>query len=104
MHWQPTRNHVLGLVSYAWAGFGAAFGPVVLISVVWKGMTRDGALAGILVGAITVVAWKHWEVMGLYEIIPGFIFASLAIYIVSKLGSPTTGMVQRFEAAEKIST
>jgi sodium/proline symporter len=43
-------NRVLGLVSYAWAGFGAAFGPVVLISVLWKGMTRNGALAGIVVG------------------------------------------------------
>ena len=64
-------------------------------------MTRNGALAGILVGAITVVVWKHFEVMGLYETIPGFIFASLAIYIVSKLGAPTAGMVQRFQAAEK---
>ena len=92
---------VLGLVSYAWAGFGAAFGPVVLISVIWKGMTRNGALAGILVGAITVIVWKHFELLGLYEIIPGFIFASLAIYFVSKLGAPTAGMVERFDAAEK---
>jgi sodium/proline symporter len=95
------QNRVLGLVSYAWAGFGAAFGPVVLISVIWKNMTRNGALAGILVGAITVVVWKHFELLGLYEIIPGFIFASLAIYFVSKMGTPTTGMLQRFEAAEK---
>ncbi len=93
-------NRVLGLVSYAWAGFGAAFGPVVLISVIWKDMTRNGALAGILVGAITVIVWKHFELLGLYEIIPGFIFASLAIYIVSKLGTPTHGMLQRFAAAE----
>jgi sodium/proline symporter len=64
-------NRVLGLVSYAWAGFGAAFGPVVLISVIWKDMTRNGALAGILVGAITVIVWKHFELLGLYEIIPG---------------------------------
>jgi sodium/proline symporter len=95
------ENRVLGLVSYAWAGFGAAFGPVVLISVIWKNMTRNGALAGILVGAITVIVWKHFELLGLYEIIPGFIFASLAIYFVSKMGSPTAGMLQRFEAAEK---
>ncbi|WP_404943107.1 sodium:solute symporter family transporter, partial [Pseudomonas brassicacearum] len=90
------ENRVLGLVSYAWAGFGAAFGPVVLISVIWKNMTRNGALAGILVGAITVIVWKHFALLGLYEIIPGFIFASLAIYIVSKMGSPTAGMLQRF--------
>jgi sodium/proline symporter len=73
----------------------------VLISVIWKDMTRNGALAGILVGAITVVVWKHFELLGLYEIIPGFIFASLAIYFVSKAGEPTRGMVERFEAAEK---
>ena len=54
-NFRVTDNRVLGLVSYAWAGFGAAFGPVVLISVIWKKMTRDGALAGILVGAITVL-------------------------------------------------
>jgi sodium/proline symporter len=93
---------VLGLVSYAWAGFGAAFGPVVLISVVWKGMTRNGALAGILVGAVTVVVWKHFELLGLYEIIPGFIFASIAIVLFSLIGKgPTPGMQARFEAAEK---
>src|SRR5690606_18758704 len=51
-------SKVLGLVAYAWAGFGAAFGPVVLISVLWKRMTRNGALVGMLVGAITVVVWK----------------------------------------------
>ena len=95
------ENRVLGLVSYAWAGFGAAFGPVVLISVIWKYMTRNGALAGILVGAITVIVWKHFELLGLYEIIPGFIFASLAIFFVSKMGAPTAGMVERFDAAEK---
>lgn len=49
------ENRVLGLVAYAWAGFGAAFGPVVLLSVLWKGMTRNGALAGIVVGALTVI-------------------------------------------------
>jgi len=95
------ENRVLGLVSYAWAGFGAAFGPVVLISVVWKGMTRNGALAGILVGAATVIVWKHFELLGLYEIIPGFAFASLAIMIVSKLGhGPSPAMISRFERAE----
>ncbi len=54
------ENRVLGLVSYAWAGFGAAFGPVVILSVLWKGMTRNGALAGMIVGAVTVVVWKNW--------------------------------------------
>jgi len=95
------ENRVLGLVSYAWAGFGAAFGPVVLISVLWKGMTRNGALSGILVGAITVIVWKHFSLLGLYEIIPGFIFASIAILVVSAMGQgPSKKMVERFEAAE----
>lgn len=49
----------------------------------------------------TVIVWKHFELLGLYEIIPGFIFASLAIYFVSKMGAPTVGMVERFDAAEK---
>ncbi|NES10277.1 sodium:proline symporter, partial [Pseudomonas laurentiana] len=95
------ENKVLGLVSYAWAGFGAAFGPVVLISVLWKGMTRNGALAGILVGAITVVVWKHFSLLGLYEIIPGFILGALAILLVSNLGRPSQGMVARFEKADE---
>lgn len=94
-------NRVLGLASYAWAGFGAAFGPVVLISVLWKGMTRNGALAGILVGALTVIIWKQFNLFGLYEIIPGFIFASAAVLLVSRLGQgPSQGMVSRFEVAE----
>jgi sodium/proline symporter len=77
-------SRVLGLVSYAWAGFGAAFGPVVLISLSWKRMTRNGALAGMLAGAATVIAWKHTG-SALYEIVPGFIAASLAILVASLL-------------------
>ena len=94
-------SKVLGLVSYAWAGFGAAFGPVVLISLIWKRMTRNGALAGMLVGAITVVVWKEFIGLGLYEIIPGFILASLAIYVVSLMSKePAASIQQRFEAAD----
>lgn len=95
-------SKVLGLVSYAWAGFGAAFGPVVILSLVWKGMTRNGALAGMVVGALTVVLWKNFVGLGLYEIIPGFILATLAIVIFSKIGRPATpAMVKRFDEAEK---
>lgn len=54
------ENRVLGLVSYAWAGFGAAFGPVVLFSVLWSRMTRNGALAGMIIGAVTVIVWKQF--------------------------------------------
>jgi sodium/proline symporter len=95
------ENRVLGLVSYAWAGFGAAFGPVILISVMWKRMTRNGALAGMIVGAVTVILWKQYGWAELYEIIPGFIFASLAIWIVSLAGrKPSAAVEQRFTVAE----
>lgn len=95
-------NRVLGLVSYAWAGFGAAFGPVVILSLLWKGMTRNGALAGMVVGAVTVVVWKNWIGMGLYEIIPGFILATLAILVFSRIGNgPSKTMLKRFDEAEK---
>jgi sodium/proline symporter len=96
-------NRVLGLVSYAWAGFGAAFGPVVLLSVLWRGMTRDGALAGIVVGAVTVVLWQNYSPVKLYEIIPGFCLATLAIWLVSVLGrAPSPSMQARFEASRQV--
>ncbi|WP_339514879.1 sodium/proline symporter PutP [Pseudomonas sp. RL_15y_Pfl2_60] len=96
------ENRVLGLVSYAWAGFGAAFGPVVLLSVMWARMTRNGALAGMLVGAITVIVWKNYIGLGLYEIIPGFILATLAIVVFSLLDKePSATMQKRFADAEK---
>lgn len=72
------ESRVLGLVSYAWAGFGAAFGPVVLLSLFWRRMNGWGALAGIVVGAATVILWKHYAGSALYEIVPGFIAAGLA--------------------------
>jgi sodium/proline symporter len=95
-------NRVLGLVSYAWAGFGAAFGPVVILSVLWKGMTRNGALAGMLLGALTVILWKNFFAWtGLYEIIPGFILATLGILLFSRIGAaPSAAMHKRFSAAE----
>src|SRR5690606_27254429 len=84
------ESRVLGLVSYAWAGFGAAFGPVLVLSLFWSRMTRDGALAGMVTGALVVIAWKQIAVerMGLqlYEIVPGFIAATLAIIAVSLAG------------------
>ncbi|EIK96930.1 Sodium/proline symporter [Pseudomonas sp. M47T1] len=94
------ENRVLGLVSYAWAGFGAAFGPVVLLSVLWKGMTRNGALVGIVTGAVTVVLWKNVSPIELYEIIPGFALATLAIWLTSVMGKrPSGAILARFEAS-----
>ena len=93
------ESRVLGLVSYAWAGFGAAFGPVVILSLTWRRMTRDGALAGMLTGAITVIAWKqlYAATTGLYEMVPGFVLATLAIIVVSRLGRPSPAMEGLFD-------
>ncbi|WP_159651265.1 sodium/proline symporter PutP [Vibrio atypicus] len=84
-------SSVLGLVSYAWAGFGAAFGPALILSLYWSRMNRNGALAGILVGGITIVVWKQlsggW--FDVYEIVPGIIFSTLSIIGVSLMtGEP----------------
>jgi len=79
------RTMILDLVGYAWAGFGAAFGPVVLLSLYWPRMSRRGALAGIVTGGITVVVWKQLEggLFDCYEILPGFLLSLAAIRIAS---------------------
>jgi sodium/proline symporter len=81
------ESKVLELVSYAWAGFGAAFGPVIILSLFWKRMTRNGALSGIIVGAVTVIVWSMLTggLFDVYELAPGFIFSVLSIIIVSLL-------------------
>ncbi|MBK4775448.1 sodium/proline symporter PutP [Candidatus Pantoea edessiphila] len=97
------NNLILSLVSYAWAGFGAAFGPVVLFSVCWRHMNRNGALAGMIVGALTVLLWKNYGWTQLYEIVPGFIFSSIAIIIFSFVGDkPSSKIIKRFDNAVKI--
>lgn len=85
--YDPT-NSVLGLVAYAWAGLGAAFGPVILFSLYWSKMTRNGAFLGILLGGTTVILWRALSSSGgifaLYELIPGFILCCLGVYIGSR--------------------
>lgn len=95
-------SKVLGLVGYAWAGFGSAFGPVVLLSVLWSRMTRNGALAGMLVGAITVIVWRNGAWFGLYEMVPGFILATVAIVVFSLLDkAPSLQIQQEFEQMQR---
>jgi sodium/proline symporter len=85
------NSSILTLVSNAWAGFGAAFGPVVIGCLYWKKMTRNAALAGMITGAVTVLLWIYAPITMngqslssvMYEIVPGFILCSLVIYIVS---------------------
>ena len=86
-------SSILSLVSNAWAGFGAAFGPVVLLSLFWARVTRQGALAGIVVGASAVLFWIYGDFTinnqtpsdYIYEIVPGFFAGVIAIFIVSLL-------------------
>ncbi|HWK76664.1 sodium/proline symporter PutP [Microbacterium sp.] len=78
------NDTILGLVSFAWAGFGAAFGPLILLSLFWRRLTNWGALAGMFVGAAGVFFWKAvWPQM--YELLPGFICATVVAVVVSLL-------------------
>ena len=105
------NSSVLGLVSYAWAGFGAAFGPVILLSLFYKKMTKNGAAAGMIVGGLTSVLWpllkkvSSLAIFQLYEIVPGFLFAVLAIFIVSKIdikNSTDPVKIEAKKAREKV--
>lgn len=104
---QDENSKVLKLVEFAWAGFGSAFGPVVLFSLFWKRMTAASAMAGMIVGAIVVFSWKsivpmESEWFHVYEMIPGFGLASLAIVVVSLISpQPETAVLETFEKAEK---
>ena len=81
----PNSGTIMGLVENAWGVFGAAFGPTILLSLFWKRFTFEGAVAGILAGAIVDIAWLVFmSSFGLYEIIPGFIVGGLAAVVVSK--------------------
>ncbi|MGO4889761.1 sodium/proline symporter PutP [Anaerobacillus sp. MEB173] len=96
-------GNVLELVSYAWAGFGAAFGPVIILSLFWIRMTRNGALAGILIGAMTVIFWNKiplFSSIGLYELVPGFILATVAVIFVSTIDkAPSAEIEEEFNRA-----
>jgi len=95
-------SSVLGLVSYAWGGFGATFGPIVVLSLFWRRMTRNGALAGLLAGGITVIVWKNLSggIFDLYEIVPGFILGLIAIVVFSYVGAePSSEITDEFDRA-----
>jgi sodium/proline symporter len=85
-------SSVLQLVSYAWAGFGAAFGPLIILSLYKRNINRLGALAGMITGSVTVIVWKPIEggIFDVYELLPGFVFAWIAILLFSKLGAPSS--------------
>lgn len=99
------NSSIFDIVSFAWAGFGAAFGPLVLFSLFWKRTTLWGALAGMLSGGAMVFIWKFLVkpiggVWGIYELLPAFAVACLAIVLVSLCGkAPSAEIVAEFERA-----
>ncbi|MCP4865563.1 MAG: sodium/proline symporter PutP [Alteromonas sp.] len=100
---------ILSLVSNAWAGFGAAFGPLVIFSLFDRHMTRASAFAGMITGAVTVLLWIYLPITiggqslsaWMYEIVPGFILSSIAIVLVSKLTQPRESVKETFEKFEE---
>lgn len=103
----PTGS-IFQLVSYAWAGLGGSFGPVVLISLYWKRMTRNAAIFGMVVGALTVIIWEllgaHFGgIFDLYSLIPAFMLNCLTIFIVTLLDkAPSAAVVADFEKVERL--
>lgn len=97
------NSTILSLVSNAWAGFGAAFGPLVLFSLFWRRMNFTGALAGMVAGTATVLIWIYapFTIAGqtpsafIYEIVPGFVVASVAIVVASLLTAPPSNTIEQ---------
>jgi len=94
------NSTILSLVGYAWAGFGASFGPVILLSLYWKRMNKWGALAGMIAGSATVIIWTRFPFLKdtLYEMVPGFAAGLLAIVLVSLVtAKPSAKVEEQFE-------
>lgn len=94
------NSSILKIVSYAWAGFGATFGPTIILSLFWKRMTKNGALAGMISGGVMVIVWKQLSggIFDLYEIVPGFILSVIVIIVVSLLDKePSEEIKNEFE-------
>jgi sodium/proline symporter len=86
-------SSIFQVVAYAWAGFGAAFGPLVLASLFWRRVNLPGALAGMVAGGATIFIWRELikplgGIFGIYELLPGFIIGFAALVIVSLLTKP----------------
>ena len=103
------ESSIFGIVSFAWAGFGAAFGPVVICSLFWKRTTFSGAVAGMTAGGIMVFVWKYLikplgGVFGVYELLPAFLVSIIAITVVSLLSNePDEKIIAEFEEAKAAS-
>jgi sodium/proline symporter len=103
-------SSVFGIVSFAWAGFGASFGPVMLFSLFWRRTNRNGAVAGMLTGGIMVFVWKYLVrplggAFDIYELLPAFLLASLMIWIVSLATEPPSQEIQQeFDEVANVKT
>ena len=101
------NTSIFRVVSYAWAGLGAAFGPLMLFSLFWKRTTLSGAVAGMLTGGVSVFVWKNLisgfgGIWGVYELLPAFILSCVAIFVVSLLSKkPSSEIEAEFETARK---
>ncbi len=97
-------NYILDLVAYAWAGFGASFGPLILFSLFWRRTTLRGAIAGVFFGGSNVLLWKEFfAYTGIYEILPGFIVSCLAIILFSITDKePPAEILRDFDVAQKL--
>lgn len=91
---------VFTVILGGWAGIGASFGPLLIAALYWRGLTKEGAYAGIVVGMVTVAAWIFFDVGVLYELVPGFVLSAIAIVVASKLSDgPDEEVLQDFEDA-----
>mgnify|MGYP003482996563 FL=1 len=93
------------MVSYAWAGFGATFGPLILLALFWKGTTAKGAIAGLITGGITVIVWHNLKggIFEVYEILPAFVLCFLVTVVVSLFDkNKDPQMIAEFEAYRKL--
>lgn len=97
------NSSIMNLVSYAWAGFGSAFGPCVIMSLYWKRFTYKGALASMVVGGLTVIVWESLKTpFGLYSLAPGFVLALLAGIAVTLMdGEPDEQIQNEFDKVQK---
>ena len=103
------KSSVFNIVSYAWAGFGSAFGPLILFSLFWRRTTWQGALTGMISGGVISITWSiirgmesHPALFNLYELVPGFLIASLLIVLVSLCTKPNPEVQAEFDSVASV--
>lgn len=101
------NSSIFRVVSFAWAGFGATFGPVMLFGLFWKRCNKWGAMSGMIVGGVMVFVWKYLiaplgGIFAIYELLPAFVISAIVIVVVSLLTpAPEKEIVEEFESVGK---